>query len=156
MDALKDTKETNLKAASDNNSQSDDEQFEKDAEVKSRKKLDIDGESLLHLKDTTWGFEMFLSLLYPIILETEFEAYLISSVFMLFFAGFNTTSTILSAFMYFMGKNLDIQEKLFEEVKLNCKYFPKSVSWVQIRQASLSLKNDTILDKHYMIYFFPG
>lgn len=49
--------------------------------------------------------------------DSEFEAYLISSVFQVFFAGFDTSSTILSAFMYFMAKNPDIQENIFQEVR---------------------------------------
>lgn len=44
MDALKDAKEGNSKVEVDNKDLSNPQQFEKDAQIKSRKKLDIEGE----------------------------------------------------------------------------------------------------------------
>ena len=48
--------------------------------------------------------------------EEEMEMYLIANLFVLFIAGFDTSSTIMTIAIYFLAKNPDIQDKLLEEI----------------------------------------
>jgi cytochrome P450 len=49
--------------------------------------------------------------------ESDMETYLVANSLLLFIAGFDTSSTIMSMCMYFMAKNPTVQEKLYEEIK---------------------------------------
>jgi len=49
--------------------------------------------------------------------EEEIEVALVSNALLLFFAGFDTTSSGMSLVTYFLAKNPIVQEKLFEEVQ---------------------------------------
>ena len=44
------------------------------------------------------------------------ELYLIANCFVLFFGGFDTSSTIMSICCHFLAKYPNIQDKLFEEI----------------------------------------
>ena len=48
--------------------------------------------------------------------EEEMELYLVSNLFILFIAGFDTTSTTLAVCSYFLAKHQDIQERLYNEI----------------------------------------
>lgn len=48
--------------------------------------------------------------------ESEFEDCLVSNALLLFFAGFDTSSTIMSICLHFLAKNPDVQERLYLEV----------------------------------------
>jgi len=70
----------------------EDDQFEKDAEVKvGKNKLAEIPKDELHL-------------------------YLLSQVFVMFFAGFDTSSTMMASSMIFLAKNPEVQDKLREEI----------------------------------------
>lgn len=46
----------------------------------------------------------------------EVEAYLIANAFVLFFAGFDTSSNVLANMMYYLAKNPEVQERAHAEV----------------------------------------
>ena len=48
--------------------------------------------------------------------EDMLETVVIANLFLLFFAGYSTSSTMISVCIYFLAKNPDIQEKLFQEI----------------------------------------
>ena len=48
--------------------------------------------------------------------EEEMELYLVSSLFLLFFAGFDTSSTTTSVTLHFLAEKQDVQERLFNEI----------------------------------------
>ncbi len=49
--------------------------------------------------------------------EKDFELVLVSSAYQLFFAGFDTTSTLLAICMHFLAIEQDCQETLYQEVR---------------------------------------
>ena len=116
MDALKDAKAVEANSDPDLS-----QQFEKDAQVMPRRELQIPGKGLETQMKRSWTWIVqtwFFSVGIFVFSESEFESYLVASIFQVFFAGFDTSSTILSAFMYFMAKNQEVQKKLFEEVNI--------------------------------------
>ncbi|TRY80861.1 hypothetical protein TCAL_07803 [Tigriopus californicus] len=48
--------------------------------------------------------------------DDEIDLFLLSNAFILFFAGFDTSSSIMSIVSYFLATNEDVQEKVYEEV----------------------------------------
>ncbi|TRY73186.1 hypothetical protein TCAL_02546 [Tigriopus californicus] len=48
--------------------------------------------------------------------DDEIELFLLSNAFILFFAGFDTSSTIMSVASYFLATHEDVQEKLYDEI----------------------------------------
>jgi cytochrome P450 family 6 len=48
--------------------------------------------------------------------EDELESLLVANVIILFFSGFDTTSSALSLAIGYLAKNQDVQEKLFQEI----------------------------------------
>ncbi len=77
-----------LVASEDMVKETEDDQFEKDASVNSEYKIPKD----------------------------EIETLLISNAILLFFAGFDTTSTTIGVTLGYLAKLPDIQEKLFQEI----------------------------------------
>ena len=49
--------------------------------------------------------------------ESEYEDMLLGNVFLMLFAGFDTSSTVLSICCAYLAKQQDAQEKLFAEVQ---------------------------------------
>ena len=79
-----------LKNAENENKETENDQFEKDAAITTKTSVKID--------------------------ETEFESLLVSNTFLLFFAGFDTSSTIMGVGLHYLAKYPDVQERLYQEI----------------------------------------
>ena len=106
-----------LKNAENEHKESDNDQFENDAKVSASSNIKID--------------------------EAEFESLIVSNTLLLFFAGFDTSSTIMAAALHFLGKHPEFQERLYEDI---CEA-------VEANDGSQDLNYNTVQNMEYLDMF---
>lgn len=92
--------------------------MEKSAEKRQQQKLDNDENEQDYDKDAQLG-QHHSKVANTTMNEQELERMIISSGLLVFFAGNDTTTTALSLVFYFMARHPDLQEKMYQEIKVS-------------------------------------